>query len=183
MKLEHDVNEESSLETIPEDTHDASTPPPAESSSWLQSFLSRPETLLGLGLAGLAFVIVLLFGIVGQVNFGLILLRLLLFSLLAFGVGFLLMFLLRQFMPEVFDSSFVPESSSPGRSGIDATIEDDEPNLPGSDSEPGTITGDLIDDDDEMPGDAVETEGGLRFQRDAPTMAAAIRTKMSEEKD
>lgn len=80
--------------------------------------ISKESVFLGAALAGVAFLLTFIAGIVSGVSFGLILLRTFLFSLLLFVLGGVLGILLQRFVPDIWDNS---------RSASVASETDDEP--------------------------------------------------------
>lgn len=99
----------------------------------MDGFLSRESIYLAGGLAAVTAVLVLIVGLFGGVGLGLILLRMILFSLLLFVLGAGLGFLLQKFVPDIWDtgSSAAASADEEGGSmahggGIDMTVGEEE---------------------------------------------------------
>lgn len=99
----------------------------------MDGFLGRESIYLGGALAAVTAVLVLVVGLFGGVGLGLILLRMVLFSLLLFIMGAALAVLLQKFVPDIWDSGSgagspeeMAEQGMSSGGGIDMTLGEEE---------------------------------------------------------
>lgn len=94
--------------------------------------------------SGSAFVLSLVAGVLGAVSFPILLLRALLGVVFFGGLGFLVMYVLRKFLPELFDTGSVEE---------EAVLEEAGETVPKVDI--------VIDDEQESPSEGIVEEAGV----------------------
>lgn len=138
----------------------------------MDGFLSRESIYLAGGLAAVTAVLVLIVGLFGGVGLGLILLRMILFSLLLFVLGAGLGFLLQKFVPDIWDSrssaaqpadeegsGMAAGGGAPYGGGIDMTVGEDDFR-----PSPGMARAD-IPSGHEPAGDAGSVSGSAKWKK------------------
>ncbi len=110
--------------------------------------------------SGTAFVLSIVAGMLGAVSFPIILLRALLGVILFGGLGFLVMYIMRKFLPELFDSASdadeaVIEEAGETAPKVDIVIEDDQ-----------EIPSAGVSEEAEVPGSGIKLEDEVRVTSD-----------------